>query len=96
MVKLQKEGKYELMEPEIPPDVIVEADMLGTVPNLKFEDHELSYQKKFLELALRKYLNTDIFPETSFIMVEPKPWAARLEKSDILNLQQILHFGRST
>jgi hypothetical protein len=46
-VRLQKEAKYELVEPEIPPGVIVEEDMLGAVENMKFADHDLSDEKKF-------------------------------------------------
>jgi hypothetical protein len=94
-VNLQKEAKYELMEPKIPRGVIVEGDMLGAMSSLKFVDHDLSNEKKFLDLAQRKYLNTFIDPETSFIIVEPKTWETGLEKSRILNLLQIPHFGRS-
>jgi hypothetical protein len=95
LVNLQKEEKYDLVEPEIPPGVIVEGDMLGAIPSLKFTDHDLSDEKKFPDLAPRKYLKTFIDPETSFIRVEPKTWATGLEKSGILNLLQIPHFGRS-
>jgi hypothetical protein len=60
------------MEPEIPPSVIFEGDMIGVVLNLKFLYHDMSDEKKFSELAPRKYLNTSIFLETSFIWIEPK------------------------
>ena len=53
-VKLPKEPKYELVEPKIPPRVIIEGDMLGAVGNLKFADHDLEDIKKFPELALDK------------------------------------------
>jgi hypothetical protein len=69
--------------------------MLGTVENLKFEDHDLSDEKKFLELAPKKYLKRVIFLETSFILVEPQTWATGLDKSRIMNLLEIPHFGRS-
>jgi hypothetical protein len=95
LVKLQKEEKYELMEPNIQPSVILEEDMLDVVENMKFADHELSDEKKFLELALKKYMRTTIFSETVFILVEPRAWAPGLEKSRILNLLDILHFARS-
>jgi hypothetical protein len=62
LVRLQKEAKYELVEPEIPPGVIIEEDMLGIMENLKYANHDLSNEKKFLELALKKYLKTIIFP----------------------------------
>jgi hypothetical protein len=69
--------------------------MLGAIPNLKFVDHDLLDENKFPELALRKYLKTFIFLETSFIRVEPKPWVAGLVKLGIMNLLNISHFGRS-
>lgn len=50
------------MEPEIPPGVIIEEYMLGTMENLKYAYHDLSNEKKFLELALKKYLKKIIFP----------------------------------
>jgi hypothetical protein len=83
------------MEPKIPPRVIVEGDMLGAVSSLRFVDHEFSDEKKFPDLASRKYLRTFIDLETTFIRVEPKTWETRLEKSRIMNLLQIPHFGRS-
>jgi hypothetical protein len=66
--------------------------MLGVVSNLKFADHDLSDEKKFPDLSLRKYLRTFIDPETSFIIVDPNTWEAGLEKLGILNLLQISAF----
>jgi hypothetical protein len=59
-VKLPKETKYELVEPEIPPGVIIEGDMLGTIGNLKYADHDLEDVKKFPELEIDKYMHTKI------------------------------------
>jgi hypothetical protein len=76
LVNLQKEAKCDLVEPKIPSGVIVEGDMLRAIPSLKFVDHDLSEDNKFLDLDPRKYLNKFINPETSFIRVEPKTWEA--------------------
>jgi hypothetical protein len=50
------------VELEIPLGVIVEGDMLGEILSLKFVDHDLSDEKKFSDLALRKYVKTFIDP----------------------------------
>jgi hypothetical protein len=91
-VNLQKEVKYDLLEPKVLPGVITEGDMLGAIPSLKFIYHNLLKKKKFLDLSQRKYMNTFIDPEMSFIRVEPKTWKIGLEKSRILSLLQIPHF----
>jgi hypothetical protein len=46
-VKLQKELKYELVELEITPGVIIEEDMLDTVGSLRYANHDLTDMKKF-------------------------------------------------
>jgi len=50
-VRLPKEMKYDLVTLVIPPRVIVEGYMLGTLGSLWFSDHDLEYLKKFLDLA---------------------------------------------
>jgi hypothetical protein len=69
--KLPKKLKYEIFEPKIPVGVIIEENMLGVVGNLKFVDHKLAYIKKFLELALDKYMHTKIIPYSQEFIVEP-------------------------
>jgi hypothetical protein len=59
-VNLQKDVKYPLMEPNIPHGVIVEGDMLGMIPQLKYVDHDITDKKKFSELALHKYFKSYI------------------------------------
>jgi hypothetical protein len=79
----------------IPPGVSVEGDMLGKISTLKFSDHDIMDEKKFPELAREKYLCTKSVPGTGEILLEPQMWATRLEKSGILNLLEIPHFGCS-
>jgi hypothetical protein len=38
---LQRDAKYELVEPEIPEGVIMDGDMLGMIPHLKYIDHDI-------------------------------------------------------
>jgi hypothetical protein len=95
-VKLPKEPKYELVEPEIPPGVIIEGDMLGTVGNMKFADHDLEDIKKFPELAPDKYMHTKLSPRFTGSYSRATRVGTGLEKTCILNLLEIPHFGRST
>jgi len=95
-VRPQKEPKYNLVTPVIPPGVIVEGDMLGLVGSLIFLDHDLADIKKFPELAPDNYLRTSLKLDSLIITVESKGWATILQRTSILNLLEIPHFGRST
>jgi hypothetical protein len=50
-VHLQKDAKYFLWSHLIPEGVIVEGDMLGLIPTLKYVDHDITDEKKFPELV---------------------------------------------
>jgi hypothetical protein len=41
-VNLQKDAKYPLAEPKIPEGLIVEGDMLGLIPTLKYANHDIT------------------------------------------------------
>jgi hypothetical protein len=94
-INLSKYSKCKLVEMEIPPGVIVEEDMLGLIPSLKYEDHDITDEKKFLELAPRNYLNRYISIKTKLVVIEPKIWETWLQKVGLMNLFDIPHFGRS-
>jgi len=46
-IKLEKETKYDMVTPVIPPGVTIDGDMLGAIGNLRYADHDLVYLKKF-------------------------------------------------
>ena len=46
-VRLPEDSKYPLVTPDIPPDVIIEGDLMGKVVALKFLDHGIKYAQKF-------------------------------------------------
>jgi hypothetical protein len=94
-VRLQKEAKYAMVTPVIPPGVTVEGDMLGEIESLRYSDHDLSDAKKFPELAPQNYLHTIMRPRSLVMTLEPKEWETRLQRVGILNLLEIPHFGRS-
>jgi hypothetical protein len=77
----------------IPPSVSVEGDMLGKVFSLKFVDHDITDEQKFLELAREKYLCTKSVPGIGAILLETQTWETRLMKMGILNLLEVPHFG---
>jgi hypothetical protein len=68
--------------------------MLGKVVGLNFMDHDITDEKKFLDLARENYLHTRSVPRTGEIMLETHEWVIGLEKAGILNLLEIPHFGR--
>jgi hypothetical protein len=77
-VNLSKDGKYKLVEPEIPPRVIVEEDMLGLIPSLKYVDHDSMDKKKFAEVVSSNYLKRYISAEKKLVVIEPEIWATML------------------
>jgi hypothetical protein len=76
---LKKGAKYPLVMPGIPDGVIINEDMLGKVPQLKYVDHNITYTTKFPELAPSKYLELKIDPVTNQTIPLPKVWARGLE-----------------
>ena len=76
-------------------DVLVEGDMFAKIPLLKMEDWDLADQEKFPELSPSMYLE-NIPYDDGMVRVEPKSWALGLQKSRLLNLLHIPHFGCST
>ena len=41
-INLLKDAKYDLVEPKILAGVIVEEDLLGLIPSLKYVDHDIT------------------------------------------------------
>jgi hypothetical protein len=87
--------KYPLVESPIPEGVIVEGDMLGLIPTLKYVEHEIIEENKFPKLVPNKLLIKSISSRTHMIVIEPQVWARGLQKTCLLNLFDITHFGWS-
>jgi hypothetical protein len=49
----------------------MEGDMLATIPSLKYVDHAITNENKFLELVPSKFLIKYISFETHMIVIEP-------------------------
>jgi len=82
------------MEPPILEGVIVEGDMIAMIPALRYVDHDIIDEKKFLELVPNNFLKNQISSKTHMIFIRPHIWDTRLQKEGILNLFDIPHFGR--
>jgi hypothetical protein len=85
---------YLLVEPSIPEGIIVEGDMLGLMPTLKYVDHDVTCENKFMELVLGKFFLKSISSKAHMIFIEPQVWARGLQKVGLLKLFNIPHFGR--
>jgi hypothetical protein len=66
--------------------------MLNRVVRLKFTDHDITDEKKILEMAREKYLCAKSVPGTTKIVLETQVWATKLDKLGIFNQMEIPHF----
>jgi hypothetical protein len=69
--------------------------MLGLIPYLKYNDHDIIDEKKFLELVPSKFLMRFISSETHMIVIEPQLQGGGCRNHVLLNLFDILYFGCS-
>jgi hypothetical protein len=76
--RLQKEAKYDMVTLVIPPGVIVEGDMLGSIGNLSYSNHDLTDLKKFRELAPHNYLHVGMNLRSLVITIDPQEWVTGL------------------
>ena len=53
-VKLKMEARYKMVTLTITTRVIIDEDMLGKVPKLKYVDHDITYTTKFLKISPNK------------------------------------------
>jgi hypothetical protein len=77
------------------PDGVQEGpDLLGHIGKLKYSDHNVAYTDKFPELAKRVYLETVSTNSVGEPIHQPLQWETGLEKTRILGLFDLPHFGR--
>ena len=79
LMTLSKNDNHTLVMPGIPEGVIIDEDMLGKVPQIRYEDHEMTETKKFPKLAPHHYLEMKVDPSTKQIIHVPWVWARELE-----------------
>jgi hypothetical protein len=90
----RKQPITTLILPRIPDGVRVESGLLGKIDKLKYSDHDVADTDKFLEFAKRVYLETMGINLIGEPIDQPLQWATGLEKTGILGLLDLPHFGR--
>jgi hypothetical protein len=74
--------------------VQVEPDLLGHIKKLKYSDHDVADTDKFPEFSKRVYLHTVGVNAVGEPIDQPLQWERGLEKTRILGLLDLPHFGR--
>jgi hypothetical protein len=64
------------------------------VERLRYTDHDVSDIRKLPEFTQQVYMESIGIGPFGDLMLYPKQWAESLEKTGILNLIDIPHFGR--
>jgi hypothetical protein len=72
----------------------VGSDLLGHIDKLKYSDHDVADADKFLEFAKRVYMETVGVNSVGEPIDQPLHWETGLEKTRILGLLDLPHFGR--
>jgi hypothetical protein len=86
----------EITLPYLPHAVLIVDDMMGKVPKLRYVDHDVRSAAKFLELVKENYLiNTGEIGPLDKPILEFAQWITGLYNLSIMNLLDILHFGRA-
>ena len=93
---IPKGFKYQIPLP--PVDVIVkeDGDLWGNTPNVKFVDYNLGNPKTYPQYRQDQYLEIQRNPRTKRDEFIPMAHAKHLERSELLNLLEIPHFGCGT
>jgi hypothetical protein len=76
---VSKNVNHTLVTPNIPEGVIIDEDMLGKVPQLRYADHDITDTEKFPELVPHHYLELKVDPTTNQSIHVPQVWARGLE-----------------
>jgi hypothetical protein len=84
----------EIVLPCIPAGVQVGPELLGHVGKLKYSDHDVADEAKFLELAQRVFIQTIGTTHLEEPINHPYQWETELEKTRILGLLNLPHFSR--
>jgi hypothetical protein len=80
----------EIVPPRIPDGVQVGLELLGHIRKLKYLDHDIVDENKFLELAKRVYMETVGTSRFGELFDQPLQWATRLQRTIILGLVDLL------
>ena len=93
-VTIPKGAKFTISLPLIDPHVKEDGELLGYVPALKFTDYNLGDSKTYPQFRPDQYLIVQRNPRTNTDEFVPMEHVHILERSGLLNLLRIPHFGR--
>lgn len=82
---------YEIPVPKLPPEVRVKGHLLGCTEDSKYNDHDLTDEKKFHHFKPDTYLKSEHDREVLLLV----KWAKPIQRSTILNALRLPHFGRN-
>jgi hypothetical protein len=77
----RKKPAAEIVLPRIPDGVQVGPDLLGYIGKLKYSDHDVADEDKFLELAKRVFVQSTGTNPVGEPINQPLQWATGLEKT---------------
>jgi hypothetical protein len=90
----QNKLEAEIVLPCIPEGVQVDLQLLGHVRKLKYSDHDVSDETKYPELAPQVFMKNIVVNQLGETISHPHQWAVGLDKTGILGLLKLPHFGR--
>jgi hypothetical protein len=90
----RKKPTTEIVLPRIPEGVQVEPQLLGHVGKLKYSDHDVSDETKYPKLASRVFMQNIVVNQLGEMISQPHQWAVGLDRTSILGLLKLPHFGR--
>jgi hypothetical protein len=90
----QKKPAAEIVLPHTPEGIQVDSQLLGHVEKLKSSDHDVADERKYPELAPQVFSETIVVNTLGGTITKPRRWAVRLDRTRILGLLKIPHFGR--
>jgi hypothetical protein len=89
-----KKPAAKIVLPHIPARVQIGPELLGHIGKLKYSNHDVVDEDKFLEIVKRVFLQITGINPVGEMIDQPLQWATRLEKKGILGLLDLPHFGR--
>jgi hypothetical protein len=72
----------------------VDPQLLGHVGKLKYSDHDVADDTKYPELAPQVFMQKIVVNQLRETITQPHKWATGLDRTRILGLLKIPHFGR--
>jgi hypothetical protein len=84
----------EIMLPQIPEEVHVDPKLLDHIVNLKYSNHDVSDENKYPEIVAHAFMQKVVMNQLGEMISQPHQWEVGLDRTRILGLLKIPHFGR--